>query len=240
MVAAMSAFTAESLKLRRDLAYACRILAANGQNDTVYGHVTYREAGAETFWMKPSAMGLDEVTTDTLIRVDLDGNVVEGELPRHVEFPIHAEIFRVRPDITCVVHTHPIYSIAFAATGQPLHAVSHEGAQFTPPDVPRFTRTSDLITTRELGEEVAMTLGERLACYLINHGIVVAGNTIEKAVVAAINLERASQVQLLASASGQSFSWSSDEDIAGKREKIFRDDTLRNVWNYYCRGIGPL
>jgi L-ribulose-5-phosphate 4-epimerase len=151
----MSVFSEESLQLRRELAYACRILAANGQNDTVYGHVTYREAGAKTFWMKPPALGLDEITPDTLIRVDLEGNVVEGELPRHLEFPIHAELFRARPNITCVVHTHPIYSIAFAATGQPLHAISHEGAQFTPPDVPRFTRTSDLITTRELGEEVA-------------------------------------------------------------------------------------
>jgi len=124
----MSVFSAESLQLRRELAYACRILAANGQNDTVYGHVTYREAGAKTFWMKPSALGLDEITPETLIRVDLEGNVVEGELPRHLEFPIHAEIFRARPTITCVVHTHPIYSIAFAATGQPLRAVSHEGA----------------------------------------------------------------------------------------------------------------
>ena len=44
----MSVFSEESLKLRRELAYACRILAANGQNDTVYGHVTYREAGAKT------------------------------------------------------------------------------------------------------------------------------------------------------------------------------------------------
>jgi ribulose-5-phosphate 4-epimerase/fuculose-1-phosphate aldolase len=58
----MSVFSEESLKLRRELAYACRILAANGQNDTVYGHVTYREAGAKTFWMKPSAMVLDEIT----------------------------------------------------------------------------------------------------------------------------------------------------------------------------------
>src|ERR1700730_14542024 len=236
----MSVFSEESLKLRRELAYACRVLAANGQNDTVYGHVTYREAGAKTFWMKPSAMGLDEVTTDTLIRVDLDGNVVEGELPRHVEFPIHAEIFRLRPDITCVGHTHPIYSIAFAATGQPLHAVSHEGAQFTPPDVPRFTRTSDLITTHELGAEVASTLAKSLACYLINHGIVVAGHTIEEAVVSAINLERASQVELLASTSGRSFIWTSDEDVVGKREKIFSEGMLRTVWNYYCRRIGPL
>ncbi len=236
----MSVFSAESLQLRRELAYACRILAANGQNDTVYGHVTYREAGAQTFWMKPSALGLDEITPETLIRVDLEGNVVEGVLPRHLEFPIHAEIFRARPTVTCVVHTHPIYSIAFAATGQPLHAVSHEGAQLTPPDVPRFTRTSDLITTRALGEEVANTLGESLACYLINHGIVVAGNTIDQAVISAINVERASQVQLLAAASGQSFRWTADKEIAGKREKIFGEGMVRNVWNYYCRRIGPL
>lgn len=236
----MSVFSEESLKMRRELAYACRILAANGQNDTVYGHVTYREAGAQTFWMKPSALGLDEITPETLIRVDLEGNVVEGELTRHLEFPIHTEIFRARPAITCVVHTHPIYAIAFAATGQPLHAVSHEGAQFTPPDVPRFTSTSDLITTRELGEAVASTMGESLACYLINHGIVVAGNTIEQAIVSAINLERASQVQLLASASGLSFSWTSDEEIASKRKNIFGAGMIRNVWNYYCRHIGPL
>jgi len=236
----MSVFSEESLQLRRELAYACRILAANGQNDTIYGHVTYREAGAQTFWMKPAALGLDEITPETLIRVDLEGNVVEGELPRHLEFPIHAEIFRARPDITCVVHTHPIYSIAFAATGQPLRAVSHEGAQFTPPDVPRFTRTSDLITTRELGEEVARTLGGSLVCYLINHGIVVAGSTIDQAVVSAINVERASQIQLLAAASGRSFRWTADEEIVGKREKIFGAGMLRNVWNYYCRRIGPL
>lgn len=236
----MSVFSEESLHLRRALGYACRILAANGQNDTVYGHVTYREAGAQTFWMKPAALGLDEITPETLIRVDLEGNVVEGDLPRHLEFPIHAEIFRARPNITSVVHTHPIYSIAFAATGQPLHAVSHEGAQFTPPDVPRFTRTSDLITTREMGEEVAHTMSGSLACYLVNHGIVVAGNTIDQAVVSAINLERAGQVQLLAAASGQSFRWTSDEEIAGKRVKIFGEGMLRNVWNYYCRRIGPL
>jgi ribulose-5-phosphate 4-epimerase/fuculose-1-phosphate aldolase len=236
----MTIFSAESLELRRELAYACRILAANGQNDSVYGHVTYREAGAPTFWMKPVALGLDEITPETLIRVDLEGNVVEGQLPRHLEWPIHAEIFRARPNITCIVHTHPLYSIAFAATDEPLRAVSHEGAQFTPPDVPRFTRTSDLITTRELGEEVASTLGESLACYLMNHGIVVAGSTIPQSVVSAINLERASQVQLLAAPSGRPLRWTNDEEIAGKREKIFGAGMFRNVWNYYCRRIGPL
>jgi len=233
-------FSHESLEMRRELAYACRILAANGQNDTVYGHVSYREAGAPTFWMKPAAIGLDEVTPATLIRLDLQGTVVEGERPRHLEFPIHTEIFRARPAVACVVHTHPIYSIAFAACGQPLRPLSHEGAQFSPPDVPRFTDTSDLITSRELGTAVATTMGSSSVCYLINHGIVVAGQTIEQAVVAAINLERASQIQLLACASGQPVRWSSEEDGAGKREKIFSAQMLRTVWDYYCRRLGPI
>jgi ribulose-5-phosphate 4-epimerase/fuculose-1-phosphate aldolase len=83
-------------------------------------------------------------------------------------------------------------------------------------------------------------MGGSLACYLINHGIVVAGNAIDKAVVSAINLERASHVQLLAASSGHSFRWTNDAEIAGKREKIFGVGMVRNVWNYYCRRIGPL
>ncbi|HEY7125151.1 MAG TPA: class II aldolase/adducin family protein [Ktedonobacterales bacterium] len=236
----MLPFSTESLELRRKLAYACRILAANGQNDTVYGHVSHRQAGEEGFWMKPAALGLDEIIPDTLIRLDLDGTLLEGELPRHVEYPIHAEIFRARPEVTCVIHTHPLSSIAFAATNQPLRAVSHEGAQFTPPDVPRFTQTSDLIVSRELGEAVAATLGTALACYLRNHGIVVAAATIEEAVVAAINLERASQVQLLAVSAYHSFHWTADEESLRKRARIYTPQAMQNVWNYYCRRIGPL
>lgn len=236
----MIPFSAESLEMRRKLAYACRILAANGQNDTIYGHVSYRQAGAEYYWMKPAAMGLDEVMPDTVIRLDLDGSVLEGDLPRHVEYPIHAEIFRARPEVTCVVHTHPLSSIAFAAAQQPLRAVSHEGTQFTPPDVPRFTQTSDLIVTRELGAAVAAVLGSSLACYLRNHGIVVAATTIEETIVAAINLERASQVQLLASASGEPFQWTADEESLRKRARIYTPQAMQNVWKYYCRRIGPL
>ncbi len=235
----MAPFSEESLELRRKLAYACRILAANGQNDAVYGHVTYRHPGATSCWMKPAAMGLDEMTPETAILIDLDGNVRQGDLPRHLEYPIHTEIFRVRPEVTCVIHTHPPYSIAFAATGQPLRAISHEGCLFTPPDVPRFTRTSNLITTRELGAAVADTLGNLIACYLVNHGIVIAASTIELAVVAALCLERASHLQLLASASGSNFRWTGDEESRAKRE-IYNAKAVQNVWNYYCRRVGPL
>jgi len=119
-------FSKESLQLRRTLAYACRILAANGHNDTIYGHVSHRQAGTETYWMKPAQMGMDEVTPDTLIRIDLDGRIVEGELPRHIEFLIHSEIYRARPEVTCVIHTHPTHAVAFAATGLPMRSISQD------------------------------------------------------------------------------------------------------------------
>jgi ribulose-5-phosphate 4-epimerase/fuculose-1-phosphate aldolase len=235
----MATFPAESLELRQKLAYACRILAANGQNDAVYGHVTHRLPGADMCWMKPSGIGLDEMTPDAAICIDLDGNVLAGELPRHLEYPIHTEIFRARPDVTCVIHTHPPFSIAFAATRQPLRAVSHEGSLFTPPDVPRFTRTANLITTRELGEMVAATLGSSLSCYLVNHGIVVAAASIELALVAALCLERASHLQLLASASSPDFCWTSDEESLAKRD-IYNAKAVQQVWNYYCRRVESL
>jgi ribulose-5-phosphate 4-epimerase/fuculose-1-phosphate aldolase len=235
----MATLPVESLELRQKLAYACRILAVNGQNDAIYGHVTHRLPGAQTCWMKPATIGLDEMTPDTAIRIDLAGTVLEGDLPRHLEYPIHTEIYRARPEVTCVIHTHPPFSIAFAATRQPLRAVSHEGSLFTPPDVPRFTRTANLITTRELGEAVAATLGSSLACYLVNHCIVVAATRIELAVVAALCLERASYLQLLASASSSNFCWTSDEESIAKRE-IYNAKAVQQVWNYYCRRVGPL
>jgi L-fuculose-phosphate aldolase len=235
----MATLPAESQELRQKLAYACRILAANGQNDAVYGHVTHRLPGEQTCWMKPAGIGLDEMTPDAAICIDLDGNVLAGDLPRHLEYPIHTEIFRARPDATCVIHTHPPFSIAFAATRLPLRAVSHEGSLFTPPDVPRFTRTANLITTRELGEAVAATLGASMACYLVNHGIVVAAASIERAVVAALCLERASYLQLLSSASSLDFCWTSDEESLAKRD-IYNAKAVQQVWNYYCRRVGPL
>ena len=62
----MTIFVDESLEMRRKLAYACRILAANGQNDAVFGHVSYRQAGENAYWMKPGGFGLDEITPELL------------------------------------------------------------------------------------------------------------------------------------------------------------------------------
>ena len=68
-----------------------------------------------------------------------------------------------RPDVGGVVHTHPPHAVALAATGQPLRPVSHAANYFVP-DVPRFTKTADLIRSRALGQDVAAALGAPPRC----------------------------------------------------------------------------
>jgi L-fuculose-phosphate aldolase len=223
--------------LKRDLALACRVLAANGHTDYVWGHVTARLPGWDRFWMKPHEMGLEEVRPQDLILVDLDGNVLAGDRPRHSEYPIHAEVMRARPDVLSVVHTHPRFSIAFAARGGELLPVSHEGSLFWPPGVPIFDRFTELVTTRPQGEAVAAALGDRRALFLQSHGIVVAGPSVAETCWAALCLERAAEIQLLAQPSPDVPVRHTPADEALRKRRIWRARNVRRGFDYCTRKL---
>jgi ribulose-5-phosphate 4-epimerase/fuculose-1-phosphate aldolase len=188
--------------------------------------------------MKPAAMGLDEITPDDLILLDYEGQVVEGHRRRHEEFPIHSEVLRVRPDVTCVVHTHPRYGIAFAARGGGLRPVSHEGSFFWPPGVPIFDEFTDLVRTREQGAAVAAALGQGRALFLRNHGVVVAGTTIAEGVWLALSLERAAELQLLAQPTADAPLLHTPEAEARQKQAIMYPERARAVFDYYVRKLG--
>jgi ribulose-5-phosphate 4-epimerase/fuculose-1-phosphate aldolase len=224
--------------LKRDLAFACRILAAQGQGDNIFGHVSARADNPERFWMKPAGLGLEEIAPDDLLLLDFSGKVLEGRHPRHEEFPIHAEIFRARPDVMSVVHTHPKFSIAFAARGAPLRPISHEGSFFWPPGVPVFDRFTDLVRTREQGEMVAQALGDGRALFLRNHGIVAADVSIHEAAWAALALDRAAEMQLLAQPTPDSPVLHTPEVEARQKQAIWYPARARAIFDYYVRKLG--
>lgn len=213
---------------------ACRVLQAVGQGDMVWGHVSVRDAGGRGIWIKGAGLGFDEVTTDDCILLSWSGEILTGTASRHVEYPIHTELMALRPDVGGVVHTHPLYSVAFAALGRPLRALSHEGAQFAPPDVPRFTRTGDLINTPELGAALAETLAGGKAALMPRHGIVTAAPTLGEAVGAAVHLERACHMELLAGPDAQP---SPDEEALGKRSRA--RNRFLVAWKYLERTTRP-
>jgi L-fuculose-phosphate aldolase len=221
--------------LRRTLADACRILAMAGQGDDVWGHATARVPGTETFWMKPAAIGLEEVSPDDLLLVDIDGKVLRGRRPRHSEVFIHSEILRARSEVGAVVHTHPVPATVFSSLGVPLRPITHEACNFVPPDVPRFTETSDLIVTPELGRAVARAIGDRPGLFLVNHGIVTAGTTIEDAAINAILLDKAARAQLMVP-DGTPKHWTDDTEALAKRARIYNpDNNVAMRWPYLLR-----
>jgi L-fuculose-phosphate aldolase len=184
--------------------------------------------------MKPAGLGLEEIRSEDLLLVDLAGKVLRGRLPRHSEVFIHAEVFRARPKVGGVVHTHPVPATVFASLGVPLRPILHEGTNFVPPDVPRFNETTDLIVTPELGKAVARTLGDRPALFLVNHGIVTAGASIEEAVVNALLLDKIARAQLMLPGATPRF-WTNDEEALVKRRRIYNDTALESRWAYYRR-----
>jgi L-fuculose-phosphate aldolase len=209
-----------------------------GQSDLAWGHVSVRDPDGRGVWIKARGLGFDEVGPNDVVLVDRAGRVLDGTGGVHAEYPIHTEVLAARPDAAAVVHTHPEAAVAFGATDLPLRPIGHEGALFSPPSPPRFTATSDLITTPELGAAVAAALGGHNALLLVNHGVVTVGGDLPTAVLGAVFLEKACRTQLAAAATGRPLTWSSDEEARAKRDSVFGPGQVAGAWRYLLRRLG--
>lgn len=227
-----------SADLRQLVTESSRILGSVDHGDLIWGHSSARDTRDRGAWIKGSGWGLEEITPERVQLVSPDGEVLDGDGPRHSEYPIHTEILAARPDVGGVVHTHSPHAVALAASGQALRPVSHAANLFSPHGVPRFDQTADLILTRELGSAVAETLGRADAVFLVNHGIVTVGPTLQAATVAAVILERAAEQQLLTQGFGGWPSWSDAVESAAKKEHIYNPAAVEQVWQYLLRRVG--
>lgn len=222
--------------LQEGLINAGRILVSEEQGDYIFGHVAARLPNDPAhFLMKAHTIGLEEITTDNLITLNLEAEKVAGHMPRHLEAFIHSEVLRARPDVQAVVHTHAPHAVAFSALGRPLQPVGHDGAIFCD-GLPVFSETSDLIVDQQRGKAVARTLGDHHAMLLRNHGIVTVGRTIEEATVLALYLERACRSQLLVEACGGPVHVSTPDDAKAKKGRLMPQ--CCSVFNYLTRRLG--
>jgi L-fuculose-phosphate aldolase len=223
--------------LKRQLITAGKVLVAEGQDDFTRGHIAVRVPGEpKLFFMKPHSIGLDEITMQNILTIDLEGAVVAGTARRHSEVYIHSEIFKVRPDVNCVIHTHPTYSVALSATGRPIKAYSQPGAMFAG-EVGVYTDTITLIRTPAMGAGVAKALGQHRAVLLRNHGVVVTGKTIEEAVIGTIMLENAATIQLLTEAAGEPGPEFPPDDVAKFKQEIGQPEQFRINFDYLARRV---
>jgi L-ribulose-5-phosphate 4-epimerase len=224
-------------EVKQKLVEAGRILEKEGQGDWTRGHISVRVPDApDSFYMKASKIGLEEITFDNIITVDLDGEKIAGDHSRHNEVYIHSEILRAWPDVNAVVHTHAPYAVMFSALGKPLQPIGHPGSIFSD-GLPVFSETTELITTRERGQAVARTLGEHGALLLQNHGIVTAAASIEQAIYLALSLENACMMQLWVDSAGGAKALGRPEEIKAKRKHMFREEMFRATFAYLTRRL---
>ncbi|HET9457853.1 MAG TPA: class II aldolase/adducin family protein [Candidatus Limnocylindrales bacterium] len=225
--------------VRELLATACRILAAEGHEHFQFGHASSREmAGTERFWVKPANLGLREVRPDDLVLVDLEGNRLAGDGPLHTELPIHSEIYRRRPDVRAVVHTHPFHAAALAATSTPFRVVSQDSVPFAAGPA-RFD-SALLIVTPEHGRAVAEALADGSVVLLRNHGIVVAGRSVEEATWLAVAFERSVRLQHAAAVLGEVREIDPGEiEELGRQLGIGRENRAKVIFAYLHRALGP-
>ena len=189
-----------------------------------------RLPGGRRVLIGPADVSRDILQAEDVITVDLDSKQLEGRTRAPLETEIHTGIYRARPDVNGVVHSHPLHSVVFSVTRKPILPISVHGAIFAD-GVPTFEHVGH-VNTRELGDGLARTLGARRAVLIKMHGAAIAGPTLEEAFVAALQLEENAEKQLWAEMTGTVTPMTAEE-AARSVKQSFSAFSVAKRWQYY-------
>jgi ribulose-5-phosphate 4-epimerase/fuculose-1-phosphate aldolase len=196
----VSAHSIADNTLIADLVVANHILAAQGVVDG-FGHISVRSATDPNHYYMARSMAPALVTATDIIEYDLDSNPLDDKGRKsYVERYIHGEIFKARPDVKSVVHSHSTGLIPFGVTAVPLRPIYHMSA-FLGGGVPIFDirdaagDTDLLVKDAKLGQDLARTLGNKPVCLMRGHGVVVVGDTIAQTVFRSVYTEINAKIQ---------------------------------------------
>ena len=194
-------------QLIEDLVAANRILADQGVLDG-WGHVSVRHPRDANRYLLSRSLAPELITAGDIMEFDLDSNPVDAKgRPLYTERFIHGEIYKLRPDVMAIVHTHAPALIPFGISKVPLKPVYHRSA-FVAAGVPVFEireragMTDMLIRDQALGRALADALGNHQAALMRGHGAVVVGPSIQRVVGRSIFLPLNATLQMQAAALG--------------------------------------
>ncbi|CAN7732403.1 class II aldolase/adducin family protein [Phyllobacterium sp. LjRoot231] len=194
------------------------------------GHASLRVPAEDRMLINSGASVRSALTADDVVMIDFEGNLVDGGAVPPMEFHIHSEIYRRRADVNAIIHAHPLWSTLFSMTGSPVEPVIMQAAVLG--KITEFDKIAS-INTKELGEELATSLGSHRIAMLKSHGSVIAAGNILEAFVLAVYLEENAQRQYLAKNLGAPTVLTSDQivTIAGN---LWKPNLLQKVWDYHA------
>lgn len=192
------------------------------------GHGSVRRDAA-SFYINSGAAVRGTLTIDDIVGVDLEGSLVEGTARPPLEYHIHAEVYRARPDVGAVLHTHPKWSTFLTMTGVPYQPVFGQGALLG--DVPVMDSPLS-VNTREMGSRLATTLGRGSAALLKSHGALIVGTNMIECFALAVYLEENAYRQYMALQIGRPYAFSLEERQIC-RKNLWSAGLFRKAWEYY-------
>jgi L-fuculose-phosphate aldolase len=188
--------------LEQKLALTCRILFDTGHDSGLSGQITARAQEPGTYFTQRLGLGFNEITAGNLLLIDEDLNVLRGDGMANPANRFHSWVYRARPDVQCIIHTHAVHTASLSMLEVPLE-IAHMDNCILYDDVAFASAWPGVPVGNEEGEFITAALGDKHALLLSHHGLLIAARTVEEACVLSIAVERAAKMQLIAMAAGQ-------------------------------------
>ena len=229
--------------VKEDLAKAYYIFAKYNMDDQTYTHLSAKVPGEEAYYIYPLGLLFDEASPDALIKVDFDGNIIEGKERNFnaTGYVIHSSVYKARPEVNAVFHLHTTAGVAVSAMKSGLLPISQFALHF-------YNRMSyhkyDALSldVKIQGQNIAKDLGQQnKAMLLCNHGTITCGETIQEAMFYMMFLENACKTQIAALSAGAENLIYPDPAVC---EQAYQDmtafekgDVGKRDWLAHCRSI---
>lgn len=184
------------LELRKSLIAACKKMNELGINQGTSGNISLRHG--DVMLISPSAIAYDKIQPEMVASMPITGEYGSwtGPMKPSTEWRFHLDIMRARPEVNAIVHSHPPYATSLAIAGRNIEACHYMVAAFGGVDI----RCAPYATfgTKELSVHALKALEERMGCLLANHGMIVLGENLDKAMWRAVELETIARQYYLA------------------------------------------
>ena len=177
------------LTAQQQLACALRILAAEGWQEYLSGHITWVPDGSNAMWCNPWGIWWEETSARDIALVGPDGEQVEGPWDVTGAVFIHTELHRARPDARVVVHGHPFHATVLAGLGL-APEITHQNSCIFDGDIGFVDEYDGIIGSPDSGARLAARIGGATGVILANHGAIVTGSSIQEACYKAVLFER--------------------------------------------------
>lgn len=189
------------LEQLREIVWKCNLeLPKNDLVKMTSGNVSGRDPETGLVVIKPSGVSFEELTPAQMVVVDLDCHVVEGTLKPSTDTETHLYVYRRRPDVFGMVHTHSPYASSFAALGQPIPACLTTCAMLGG-EIPLGGYAP--IGGEDIGREIVEKIGRARAIIMQNHGVFTIGSSAQQATKMAVEVEEIAKITHLAMLRGQ-------------------------------------